>query len=386
VGQETQKAPSRAKTPFAWKVGAVFVSLLAAFAAGEGLVRWSLFHATASFATKDPRYYARTPDELWTYRYLFAGPRDESMARIGQAESATDSEIPFYRQWAASLEPDAQLGYVRKSGFRLPCHETTNLGTRGLHDYRVEGPKILFFGDSFVESAACSDDTLPAKVERATGIDTPNYGVGGYGLDQMLLSVERVRKTFDRSDCLFLVGLIADDLDRVLLTVRSSAKPYFTLADGHLVLHTGHIHPASLTDAFERPPARSYLLDFLIGRFGEPVYVTRTRATRVERRARIEALTAALLDRVVATQHPDGPRFAFVILPQPGRAFDPVAIEQMHARHLPVLDLQDCMDGSGQPDTALYRELHPTSLGNDLLARCLVDGLDALHLVPRGGS
>jgi hypothetical protein len=362
------------------------MSLVVAFTTGEIAVRWSLFQATGDFATKDPRYYARTPDELWIYRYLFAGSRDVTgSSPIGQSEPASDSQNPFYRQWAASLAPDAELGYARKTDFRMPCHETINLGTRGVRDYRVDGPKILFFGDSFVESAACSDDTLPAKVERATGVDTPNYGVGGYGLDQMLLSVERVKRTFDRPDDLVLVGLIADDVDRILLTIRSSPKPYFTLADGRLVLHTDHIHPASLTDAFERPAERSYLLQFLIGRLGEPVYVSRMRANRAERRAQAEALSGALLDRFAADTRADGARLAFVILPQPGLAFDQTVIAQMQARHLPVVDLQRCLLDTGQPDSALYQELHPTSLGNDLLTRCLVDGLGALGLLPKAG-
>ena len=47
----------------------------------------------------------------------------------------------------------------------------------------------------------------------------------------------------------------------------------------------------------------------------------------------------------------------------------------------PVIDLQDCLRDSGQPDTALYAELHPTSLGNELLARCLVIGLARASLL-----
>jgi hypothetical protein len=73
----------------------------------------------------------------------------------------SETRIEFYRKWPTSLTPDKELGYVRKPDVRTPCHETTNFGTRGTHDYTPTGRKIVFFGDSFVESAACSNDRVP---------------------------------------------------------------------------------------------------------------------------------------------------------------------------------------------------------------------------------
>jgi hypothetical protein len=68
----------------------------------------------------------------------------------------------------------------------------------------VVGPKIVFVGDSFVESAACPNDTLATKVQKLTGIDTLNFGVGGYGVDQMFPVLQAARASCDRKDCLFL--------------------------------------------------------------------------------------------------------------------------------------------------------------------------------------
>jgi hypothetical protein len=89
-------------------------------------------------------------------------------------------------------------------------------------------------------------------------LDTLNYGIGGYGLDQIYLYFKRELPRFDPRQTLFLVGLIQDD--------------YFTVSDDRLVLHTAHIHPEALNDYFLRTPERFYLYYFLRGRLGEPVY------------------------------------------------------------------------------------------------------------------
>ncbi len=355
-----------------WKAAIALSSLVLSIGACEALLRWALFHTSIAFAAKDPAFYARTLDEAWIYRGLFA--RDRAFAAADQPGGMRDSSIAFYRAWATSLQPDATLGYARKPDVKVPCHETTALGTRGLRDYSADGPKLVFLGDSFVESAACSNDTLTTRLEGLTGIDTLNYGVGGYGLDQILLSFERVAPRFDRPDCLILVGLIQDDLDRILLTVRSGPKPYFTMLDERLVLHTGHIHPIAPDDERAALPARSYLYDFLRGALGHPVQASFLAATREQRRTAVADLSQRLFERFVEARDRRY-ALAFVIFPTPGAPFDDSLLAPLRSRGVPVVDLQFCLRRSGRLDTALYAELHPTSLGNTLLAQCLVDDL-----------
>jgi hypothetical protein len=356
------------------------VSVILAIGACEALLRFTLFHSSAEFASQNPEYYARTLDELWIYRHLFSGSKRWTVG-AGQADATRETSIEFYRKWPTSLTPDKELGYVRKPDVRTPCHETTNLGTRGTHDYALTGRKIVFFGDSFVESAACSNATLTAKIEALTGIDTLNYGVGGYGLDQIYLYFKRELPRFDREESLFLVGLIQDDLGRVLLTVRTSPKPYFTISDDKLVLHTSHIHPDSLNDYFEHPPERFYLYYFLRGRFGDPVYRSLMRQTRDARQQATYALSRSLIRAFADLQRQAPFRLAFVIFPTPGAPFDSAVMSLMRAENIPVVDLQGCLLKSNLPDRELYAELHPTSLGNDLLAQCLVQDLTAQGLL-----
>ena len=374
-----------------WKWIAAVVSVLIALAVAEGLLRVLLFHTPGDSPAKNPDYYARSGDEVWVYRYLFSATKRWAIRAAadgsGPKDAARETGIEFYRNWSASLMPDAELGYLRKPNVRTPCHETTSIGSRGTRDYSPGGPKLVFVGDSFVESAACSADTLPAKIERLTGIDTLNYGVGGYGLDQMLLLFERILPRFDSQNSIFLIGLINDDLDRVLLKVRDSPKPYFTIADQGLVLHTEHIHPNSLNDYFERPPERLYLYYFVRGKLGFPNYRSVLERTRAERRKTMYAISEMLVERFAELQRRGGFPLAIVIFPTPGAPFDPTMLSLFRAHGIPVVDLQGCLRESGNPDRELYAELHPTSLGNEILARCLVGDLKTIgFLKERSGA
>jgi hypothetical protein len=95
---------------------------------------------------------------------------------------------------------------------------------------------VLFLGDSFVAGVVESNEhRIPQQLDRRLP-DHPvyNLGVGGYGVDQTLLRFREKHPQFERPIVLF--GLLTQDLDRSVLRVRTSAKPYFNLQDGELVL------------------------------------------------------------------------------------------------------------------------------------------------------
>jgi hypothetical protein len=330
-----------------------------------------------------PEYYARSLDELWVYRHLFSSAKPWAVGLLGAQASNGDGHRVLPE---VGGEPHARsrAGLCARPGIRTPCHETTSLATRGIGDASWTGPKIVFVGDSFVESAACSNDTLTTKVQKLTGIETLNFGVGGYGVDQIFLYWKRLLPQCDRSDCLFLVGVIQDDLGRMLLAVRTSPKPYFTIRDGKLVLHTSHIHPAALNDVFERPPERFYLYYFLRGRLGYPIYRSLLKETQTQR-LEIQYALSALIFRRWRPSKRQGPfELAFVVFPTPGNPFDPKVLSLLRGAGIPYVDLQGCL--KGEPDADVYAELHPTALGNELLAKCLVRGLTGMGLLKSLGG
>src|SRR5262249_46295459 len=106
------------------------------------------------------------------------------------------------------------------------------------------------------------------------------------------------------------------------------------------------------------------------------------RETRDERQQATHALTGSLLRAFAELGRGEPFRLAFVIFPTPGAPFDDAAMSAMRAAGFPVIDLQRCLLDSNLPDRQLYAELHPTSLGNDLLARCLAQELAARKLLP----
>jgi hypothetical protein len=107
----------------------------------------------------------------------------------------------------------------------------------GVGDRRV----VLLFGDSYAqcvpESEVCWEQLLEES-ELAPRFALLNYGVGGFGLDQVHMLLEPVLERFQDKDPLVVIGiLVDDDLDRSDLAFRGYPKPYYTLEDGALVLH-----------------------------------------------------------------------------------------------------------------------------------------------------
>src|SRR6185436_3430988 len=92
---------------------------------------------------------------------------------------------------------------------------------------------ILFLGDSFT-AGLTPKNTIPSLLERRLqGWKVLNFGVPGYGLDQMYLLLRSVIDDFDRPHV--IVGIFYNDLDRLLFEVQMSVKPWFELRDGALI-------------------------------------------------------------------------------------------------------------------------------------------------------
>src|SRR5262249_27316869 len=146
-------------------------------------------------------------------------------------------------------------------------------------------------------------------------------------------------------DCLFLIGMIQDDLGRMLLSVRTAAKPYFTISDDKLVLHTSHIHPASLNDVFEHPPERFYLWYFLRGRLGYPIYRSLMQDTQAQRLDTQYALARLIFRDMAALARQGQFELAVVVFPTPGNPFDGKIFQLLRNANISYVDLQGCLKG-----------------------------------------
>lgn len=100
---------------------------------------------------------------------------------------------------------------------------------------------VLLYGDSFAACGRHKATCWDAELERSPlGADHAllNYGVSGYGLDQILLLFERTIDLHAARDPLVLVGVfVDDDLDRAGQRLTTAPKPWFELEQGNLVYH-----------------------------------------------------------------------------------------------------------------------------------------------------
>ncbi|MAG15598.1 hypothetical protein CMO88_00900 [Candidatus Woesearchaeota archaeon] len=344
----------------------------------ELAVRFCLFSQSCTIETiKQPGIYAQlNDDDFWYFKNLF----DKS---FDVEKEYTEDEITgeFYDNWGLSLEPDGLLGYTRISNITTPCHETSNLGTRGTKKYSLKENKLIFYGDSYVESNACSNNTLTAKIEKKSGIDTLNYGVGGYGWDQIYLLFNETYRQFNESKNVFLLGGISDDLNRMLLKAKSnSPKPYFKVEDNELVLHTEHINESDLNQYFReyKVKFKLYGLQLLFSKAGK--------ARLVDMHNHLVSLISLLLDKVIELKEQEELDVVFVLLYRENEIMDEdnwnkdILIELLKEKQIDFIDTQECVlnyynkTNSSEGIYVGYPS-HPNSLGNDVIAECVIDYL-----------
>lgn len=190
------------------------ISLLVTIGAAELFLRWALFNQNDGFdAIRKPQLYADYErdgtehlyqEDYWKLRFLFNEP-------------------------AAVKEPHPHLGWI--GNFDGGSYEHAD-------EYFSKGKRpVLLFGDSFsqcIDSTTCFEEHLNNDSAFAAGYYLLNFGVGGYGVDQIHLLTEQVLNRFE--DPIVIFGMLTTDLDRSMLQFRDGPKPFFHIEDGTLKL------------------------------------------------------------------------------------------------------------------------------------------------------
>ncbi len=189
-----------------------------------------------------------------------------------------------------------------------------NSNSRGLRGRReFAGPKpagvfrIALFGDSFTFGEGVSDDlTFAQQIGKLLpGVEVLNFGVHGYGHDQMLLYLREALPVY-RPDVV-LVGNVTDDALRNLTRFRDFAKPRFRLRDGELQLEGTPVpSPKAL---LAREVWRSRVWDFLTMARSRIAWRWGGRAEEFDR------LTDAILTAIFREARAAGARPAIALLP-----------------------------------------------------------------------
>jgi len=156
--------------------------------------------------------------------------------------------------------PDPELGWIKA---------TIEPGTyRHAEEELLDGKRpLLVYGDSFAQCTTDRHDAFEALLERselAERYALLNFGVGGYGVDQMYLLLRATIERYVERDPLVVVCILVDeDLDRTILSLRNFPKPRFTLAGDELVLHRPEQTSAAEFVAAHPLQIHSYLWRFL---------------------------------------------------------------------------------------------------------------------------
>jgi hypothetical protein len=134
-------------------------------------------------------------------------------------------------QGASALWPD------RRTGWRN-C--TIEAGTYAHADEAGLGGRtpVLLYGDSFAEGGQTGPETFQGLLQASDlqqRFALLNYGVGGYGADQILLLAQASLPRFQsREPVAILALLVDDDLERASLGFRGGPKPQLRVVHGEL--------------------------------------------------------------------------------------------------------------------------------------------------------
>ncbi len=257
---------------------AVFVlSTLAVLVAAELALRWMLFGAGTNAASRRLRqaeWYTRGFDaDYWKLQARFAlataRPPPGPDARLG---------------WTGDVEPGT---CAHPDEARLGARET-----------------VLLYGDSFAECVTAAETCWQGLFERSEFAPRRrllNYGVRGYGLDQIALMIERSVPRFAQRHPTVLIGIfVDDDLERCSTPVRGWPKPWFRLDHGRLVVEEPGLEPVASWIERHPPEIASYLVRLVrhAAAGADAFDASWTDESTLDER---RALCRAILERIVAT-------------------------------------------------------------------------------------
>jgi hypothetical protein len=252
---------------------------------------------------------------------------------------------------------------------------------------------VLLYGDSFAQcatpKASCFDGILNANPRFNSQYYLVNYGVNGYGMDQIYLLYTRTVGRY--SSPAVIISLLDQDLDRSLVGASWQTKPFFTLNGGELVYQDSHMDPdIHHFFALHPPEIASYLYrlflhsHFLPERIGE--YLRDTQA----RRTKIMDLNRAILLAAAADLKRRSLKHVFLVFESALQVSDApdwrirFLTEVFRENHIPYIMVRDIFAESENPrtfDAGSYildeTNHHPSPEYNALVCRRIMEWLQS---------
>lgn len=273
------------------------------------------------------------------------------------------------------------LGWVNESKFSPETYLHT-----GAEDLQGRRP-VLLYGDSFANcnrDTTCFEDILNRDETFSGDHYLLNYGVGGYGVDQIYLLLKNSVHLYDRP--FVVVSLMTLDLDRSVLSVRSGVqKPYFRIEDGRLKRDETPINLDPHQFFADNPPQiRSYIYRRILYAYLPPqaIHSLRSEERRIEQKKEInqkiiltiiEELRANDIDFVFLIFHPHWPGIATLDQDNWRDQFLRELLEKENAPYIWSKDLfeQDTQGRNFAIGQYILPDGHPTSYFNQLIVQAI---------------
>ncbi|KKS98480.1 MAG: hypothetical protein UV73_C0001G0001 [Candidatus Gottesmanbacteria bacterium GW2011_GWA2_43_14] len=135
---------------------------------------------------------------------------------------------------------DPLLGWIPQRNTRIinnnKIYTFNSIGIRSGNEFNTvnrEKTRLVALGDSFVYGECVGDDeTFSTLMEQnSRNLEVMNFGVHGYGLDQIYL---RLKNALTYSPDIVILGLYNEEVERVRLSFREFPKPHLRLNKGRL--------------------------------------------------------------------------------------------------------------------------------------------------------
>jgi hypothetical protein len=257
------------------RLATISIGLVLAGLVGEATLRVLIFTPVKAFKIfQNPNLYSdyRADDDWWKLYLRFGGkdkPPDPPDPLLGWVFNYFDRQTFVHRQ-------------ADRVGDRRP---------------------VLLFGDSF---AHCMGEVTPFEVflnsdaEFSKRYYLLNYGMPGYGLDQIYLLMQKVVPVY--KDPIVIFSFMLEDLDRCVMSFRGGEKPRFEVVGDDLKLTNSPIDARPYEWLARNPiTIKSYLYEFLrrapYKAWGRMIGKPWQEENKVEEKKRVgAALLRAILD------------------------------------------------------------------------------------------
>lgn len=248
---------------------------------------------------------------------------------------------------------------------------------------------VLLYGDSFAQCLTppgeCFQDILNVDERFQKDFFLINYGVEGYGLDQILLLYKKTIPIY--SNPIVIISLLDRDLERSMCGSTWGLKPYFSIEEGQLKYHGEHLG-LTVEDYFQKSPPEilSYLYALMINGKFVPETLKSLLTNFDQQKLKLEELNKKIILEIVSDLTKRNLTYIFLIFEHTKTIVEPMAWRVIFLTNLlrendvPFMLTRDVIIGYENDASFDWRKYslsskstHPNFFYNKLISEAILD-------------